>query len=289
MMVWPRLAIGILGVVGLYMPAFPSMVLEWATFPNLSHGFAVPVIAVYLVWTRRGEIAKAGSNPSWLGIPLVAAGLTAYIAGSLGNESFLARVSLPLTLLGSVTLISGWQVGREMAAGIGYLFFMVPAPYVMLKGLTDRVRLFDAAAAAWALPWLGVPVLQDGYFLHLPNITLEVADVCSSIPAIVSFLALAAALAYVNRRPPRAQAILILSAVPFGLLSNMIRIILTAVSTYIFGRIALDNVIHMSNGTTVFLMTLGLLLGLDAALLRLWPVSRGGERLAIRPQQSAES
>jgi exosortase len=253
-----------------YAPIFPKLVHEWTAFDNLSHGFAVPFIAGYLVWTRRREIAGVTPTGSWLGLPIVAAGLALHVAGTLGGESFLARISLPVTLLGAVGLASGWAVTREMAAGIGYLFFMVPPPYIILKDLTDRVRLFDATVTAWVLPWLGVPVLQEGYLLHLPNMTLEVADVCSSIPAIVSFLALAAALGYVNRRRGRAQVILILSAAPLGILSNIIRIILTATAAYLFGRIALDNVIHMWSGTTVFLMTLGLLLVLDAALQRLW-------------------
>jgi exosortase len=270
-LVAPRLAIAGLAILTVYAPLFPSLAREWAKFPNLSHGFAVPLIAGYLVWTRRNEISSAVVTPSWLGLPIVAIGLLLHVAGTLGGESFLARISFLITLLGSVVMVNGWGVTREMVAGIAYLFFMIPLPYVVLKELTDRVRLFDATVTAGALPWLGVPILQEGYLLHLPNITLEVAEECSSIPAIAALLALAAALGYVNQRSVRVQAILILSAAPIGILSNIIRIITTAAGAYYLGRIALDNVVHMWNGTTVFLMTLGLLLLLDAGLHRLWP------------------
>jgi exosortase len=269
-LIWLRTAIGALATLATYAPIFPGLVHEWATFPSLSHGFAVPLIAGYLVWTRRREIASAAEAPSWLWLPLVAAGLALYVAGARGGEPFLARVSLPLTLLSGMALISGWAVARQMVAGIAYLFFMIPLPYVTLKELTDQMRLFDATATAGLLPLLGVPVFQEGYLLHLPNMTLEVADVCSSIPAIASFLALAAAYAYVNRRRPAVQAILIISAVPFGILSNIIRITTTGAGVYFIGPIAIHNVIHMWNGTTVFLMTLGFLIALDVALRRLW-------------------
>lgn len=268
-LVWHRLALGTMAILAVYAPLFPSMAHEWATFPNLSHGFAIPVIAGYLVWTRGGEIARTVAAPSWLGLPFVAAGLAWHVGGVVGGEPFLARISLPVTLFGVALLLSGWAVAREMLAGIGYLFFMIPPPYVMLKDLTDRVRLFDATMTAGALPWLGVPVFQDGYLLHLPNMTLEVADVCSSIPAIASFLALAAAYGYVNRRPPLVLAILILSAVPIGIMSNIIRITATAAGVYFIGPIAINNVVHLWNGTTVFVMTLGFLIALDAGLGRL--------------------
>ncbi len=269
-LMWGRVAIALMSLGLLYLPIMPNLVHEWATFPSLSHGFAVPLIAAYLVWTRRQEIASATGAPSWLWLPLVAAGLMLYVAGTRGGEPFLARVSLPVTLLGGIALVNGWPVAREMVAGIAYLFFMIPLPYVTLKNLTDQMRLFDATVTAGILPWLGVPVFREGYLLHLPNMTLEVADVCSSIPAIASFLALAAAYAYVNRRRPAVQAILILSAAPFGILSNIIRIATTAAGVYFIGPIAINNVVHMWNGTTVFLMTLGFLIALDAALRRLW-------------------
>jgi hypothetical protein len=48
-----------------------------------------------------------------------------------------------------------------------------------------------------------------------------------------------------------------------------VRIVLTALGAYHLGRIALDNVIHKFNGTTVFLATVLLLILLDVVLLRL--------------------
>lgn len=65
--------------------------------------------------------------------------------------------------------------------------------------------------------------------------------------------------------------VLIVSAAPLGLLSNIVRIITTALGAYYFGRAALDNVVHMFNGTTVFLATVLLLVVLDAALIRFAP------------------
>jgi exosortase len=105
--------------------------------------------------------------------------------------------------------------------------------------------------------------------LQLPNMTLEVADECSSVPAIAALLALGAAYAQLQARPTWIRAVLTLAAAPLGLLSNIIRLILTALSAYYLGPIALNNVIHKFNGTSVFLATVVLLVVLDTFLIRL--------------------
>lgn len=267
---WLRLGLAGLAIVAAYFRIFPLLIEEWSSFPSLSHGFAIPVIAGYLIWIRRGQIAGIAAAPSWGGVPVVVGSLALYTVGTLGGEPFVARVSFPLTLLGAALFLAGIGVAKELLPGIGYLFFMIPLPYVTLKSLTDQSRLFDATVTAAVLPWLGVPVFQQGFLLHLPNITLEVADECSSIPAIAALLALGAAYGYVNGRSRVLRWALLVSAVPLGLASNMFRIITTAAGAYYFGPIALNNVIHLWNGTTVFLLTLGALALLDTILRRLW-------------------
>jgi exosortase len=187
----------------------------------------------------------------------------------VGGEPFAARLSLPLALFGTVLFLMGPQIAREAWLGIAYLVFMIPLPYVALKALTYQSRLFDAGITATALTWLSVPVLRDGVMLHLPNITLEVADDCSSVPAIAALLALGAAYAQMQARPTWVRVALTLSAVPLALFSNIVRLILTSLGAYFFGPIVLNNTIHKFSGTTVFLATVVLLVGLDALLIRI--------------------
>jgi exosortase len=268
---WLRLAVGAVAIVAVYGPVFPLLVSDWASFPSLSHGFAVPLIAGWMVWARRHEIGRIAFAPSWSGFPLLAGGLALYTIGAWGAEPFLARISLLLTLPGVALFLAGPGVAREFLPAIGYLFFMIPLPYVFLKPLTDQARLFDATVTAAVLPWLGVPVYRQGFLLLLPNMTLEVADACSSIPATAALLALGAAYGYLNRRPRVICLALLLVAVPLGTAANIFRIITTAAGAYYVGPVALHNVIHMWNGTTVFLLTFGALALLDGGLHRLCP------------------
>jgi exosortase len=248
------------------------MASEWAEFPSLSHGFAIPIIAGYLLWQRRQLIAAEQWAPSVTGFALLVPALTLLAAGSVGGETFVARVSLPIALLGIVFTLGGVGLARRVAPGIAYLFLMIPLPYMTVTVLTYHVQLLDATISSAALRWLGVPVLREGVLLHLPNITLEVAEVCSSVQGIVALLALGVAYGQVGGRAPWARAFLAISTIPLGLASNAFRITLTALAAFILGPIALNNLIHRFSGTTVFLLTLFLLIGLDFLLARL---SRG--------------
>lgn len=265
---WLALGVTVLGVLVLYAPLVAGMAAEWSEFPSLSHGFAVPVISAYLLWRRRHFLAQAPIEGSILGLPLIVFALAMLVVGSLGGEPFVARLSLPLVLFGAVLFLMGGQVTRQSWLAIAYLAFMVPLPYLTLRALTYQSRLFDAGITAQALGWLGVPVLRDGVMLHLPNMTLEVADDCSSVPAIAALLALGAAYAQMQSRPTWIRVLLTVSAAPLGLLSNIIRLILTSISVYYFGPIALNNAIHKFNGTSVFLATVLLLVLLDTLLVR---------------------
>jgi len=267
---WLALGVAVAGALALYVPVIAGMAADWIEFPSLSHGFAVPLISAYLLWNRRKLLAEAPVQGSSTGLPVVVLALGMLVLGSLGGESFIARLSLPIALLGAVLYLMGWPVTKHTWVAIAYLAFMIPLPYLTLKAITYQSRLFDAGLTAAALGWIGVPVLRDGVMLQLPNMTLEVADECSSVPAIAALLALGAAYAQLQARPTWIRAVLTLAAAPLGLLSNIVRLIVTSLGAYYLGPIALNNVIHKFNGTTVFLATVVLLVVLDALLTRIW-------------------
>jgi len=265
---WLWLALPAGAALLLWAPLYPALVWEWAEFPNLSHGFAIPLISGYLLWARRERLAALAPEPSLWGLPVLVAGLGALVAGARVEEPFVARLGLPVTLLGLSLFVGGRRVTRQTWAAIAYLAFMIPLPWATLKLITYRSRLLDAEVSAWGLGWLGVPVYRDGVMLHLPNITLEVADACSSIPAIAALLALGAAYASLARRPLLARVVLIGATLPLAITANIIRITTTAAGVYYLGPWTLRTTYHMFNGTVNFVFTFFLLLALDALLAR---------------------
>jgi len=266
---WLWVGLPVAAAIALYARIFPGLAREWAEFPSLSHGFAIPFIAAYLIWARRERLRVAAIRPSWWGLPLLVLGLGAFVVGMEGSEPFVARISLPLTLLGLVLFVAGWEVFRDAWLGLAYLVFMVPLPYATLKLVTYRSRLMDARIVAEALGWFGVPVLRDGVMLHLPNISLEVADDCSSIPAIAALVSLGAAYAALANRPASTRILLVAVTPFFAIGANIVRIITTAAAAYYIGRWTLGTFYHQFNGAVTFVLTFILLLLFDTLLSRL--------------------
>jgi exosortase len=268
---WPRwwtLGLPALAALALYGQLFPGLIREWTEFPNLSHGFAIPFIAAYLLWARRDRLRTAPVAPSLWGLPVLVVGLAGLVIGVNGHESFLARLSLPVTLLGLALFLAGPVVTRRAWIGVAYLLFMIPLPWTTVKLITYRSRLLDAAISTEALGWLGVPVHRDGFMLHLPNMSLEVADACSSIPALAALVSLGVAYASVARRPLALQLTLIAATIPLAVTANIIRITSTAAAVYYLGPWTLQSFYHAFNGTVNFLLTFLLLLALDSLLAR---------------------
>jgi len=267
---WIRLGVLALAVAALYAPVVRPMIQEWVDFPSLSHGFAIPLIAGYFIWSKRERLLAIRPASSVLGLPLLLLGLLALLTGTYGNEPFLARLSLLFTLYGIVLVAGGFPLFKHVWYGIGYLAFMIPLPYATLKLVTYRSRLFDAAVSGQLLQWLGVPILQDGVWLYLPDITLEVADECSSIPALAAMTALGAAYASITRTGGVIhRGFLVLATIPLAITSNIIRIVSTAWGVYYIGPVVLKSALHQFNGTTNFLLTFLLLMLLDTVLSRL--------------------
>lgn len=265
---WAVFGLPALLTLAVYAPLFPALVHEWITFPNLSHGFAIPAIAGYLVWARRSRLRTLPVTPSVTGLAVLAFGLAALVVGVRGDESFLARLSLPVTVAGLTLTLAGWRVLRHVGLSIAYLLFMIPAPWATVKSITYRSRLFDASVSTHVLGWLGVPVYQDGVMLQLPNIMLEVADECSSIPAIAALVSLGVAYATLVPRSLPSRLVIVAAALPFAITSNIIRIISTVAGVYWIGPVTLQSFYHQFNGTVNFLITFLLLLALDSWLAR---------------------
>src|SRR5207237_10326917 len=112
------------------------------------------------------------------------------IAGSLGAEVFISRLSLLVLLAGIAMFISGKQMLRAVAFPLFFLAFMIPLPAIIYYQITFPLQLIASRVAAACLELTSVPVLREGNLLYLPNYTLGVVEACSRIRSLVSVLTL---------------------------------------------------------------------------------------------------
>jgi hypothetical protein len=140
------LAVWIAGFTALYAPVAGGLARDWAADANYSHGFLVVPLAGYLMWARRARIASAPIVPSWWGLGVVAASVVVFLAGTLGAELFLTRISMVGVVAGSVLLVAGWRVLRATAVPVAFLLLMVPPPAIVFNAVAMPLQLWASQA-----------------------------------------------------------------------------------------------------------------------------------------------
>src|SRR6266404_4662204 len=116
----PMALIGVLLTL-LYRAILRELAVQWWDDPNYSHGFLVPLFSGYLLWQKREELRAVPSRPTWVGLPVLMAGIAALVLGVIGAENFLMRSSLIVVLAGLVLFHHGKPMLRRVAFPLAFL------------------------------------------------------------------------------------------------------------------------------------------------------------------------
>ena len=259
------LALAAIGLV--YSTIVPGMVEDWYNDPNYSHGFLVPLISVYFLSENWGALKVTPLRPSNLGLPVIIGSLLLLLLGYVGTEYFTMRASLVPLIGGIVLYWFGWAVLRLSSLAIAFLIFMVPLPYIVYDAIAFPLKLLVTNASVTVLKILSIPVVSEGNIIMFPQTVLEVADACSGLRSLMSLVTLAVALAFLSQKTAVKRTILIISAVPVAIVTNMIRVIVTGVLASRYGAAAAEGFFHEFAGMAIFAMAMIILFS-ESAILR---------------------
>ncbi|MFZ0801898.1 MAG: exosortase [Terriglobales bacterium] len=246
-------------IMWLYGPILSRLVGQWWHDPNFSHGFLVPVFSLFVLWKDRARIAKFPSAPSSWGLLVVSFALCLLVAGVLGAELFLSRISLLVLLAGLIVFFRGWPLFRALLFPWAFLFLMIPIPAIIFNQITFPLQLLASKLAASALPLLGVPVLREGNIIHLPAMPLEVAEACSGIRSLLSLTTLSVVYGYLLEPRILIRILLALASVPIAVVANSLRIVGTGLLVQYWGQDAAEGFFHTFSGWLVFVVSIILL------------------------------
>jgi len=261
------------GVVWLYHGVLSSLVRQWASDDNYSHGFLVLPLAAYFVWERRAQLAVARPRPTWLGAAVLAASLAVLLAGLLGAELFLARVSMLGVLAGIVLFVWGREHFRILLFPLAFLLLMVPLPAIVFNQIALPLQIFASGVGETAIRLAGVPVLREGNVLQLPTTTLEVVEACSGIRSLVSLIMVAVTLGYFADQRIPARIAIALSAIPIAILANAARVAGTGLASHWVGPWAARGFFHSFSGWLMFVVAFLALVVVQRAVARIRPAS----------------
>jgi exosortase len=249
------------GVFALYSKILRALVIQWWDDPNYSHGFLVPLFALYLIWRCRGVLHGLPRSGSLAGVAVILAGLGTLLLGDLGADNFLMRSSLIIVLAGLILFHLGSQVLRSILFPLAFLFFMVPLPGIVFYAITFPLQHLAAQQAAWTLDALGVPVLLDGNVIHLAQLTLGVTEACSGIRSLISLFAGAVAWAYLFLPVGWPMMLFVASTLPITIVANAARVVMTGLIGESFGVEYASGFFHEFAGLIIYAFSFACLLG----------------------------
>jgi exosortase len=250
--------LGILFAWG-YWPTFASMARVWSGDPQYSHGYLVPVFALVLLWLRRDRLAGVPLQASWWGVVLVAGGAAVRLTGTFFFFEWFEQLSLLPTVAGLFVLGGGWAALRWAWPAVGFLVFMIPLPYQLEFALTGPLQRAATLASTYALQTLGIACLSEGNVILMGERKIGVIEACSGLSMLLVFFALSFAVALVIRRPFWHKAVVVASAVPIALVSNVVRITGTGVLHQTASSDVADAFFHDLAGWLMMPLALGLM------------------------------
>jgi exosortase len=256
-----------LAIGWLYAGVLLRLAAEWSSSPDASYGIVLALVALAVAWRRREVFARAvdRASPARSGLLVLFAGLLLFLAGQLGADLFLTRVSFVVVLTGAGWFLAGPRAIRVVAAPLLFLLIAIPLPALVVNAVTLPLQIAASRVAETTLVAIGVPVFRDGNVLELPSTALEVAEACSGLRSMVSLAAIGVLLAWTDTSWPRRLAILA-STVPVAIVMNGLRIAATGLACETWGPRAAAGSWHTFGGWITFVVSIVVLVQLQRAI-----------------------
>jgi exosortase len=250
-----RLALGavIFAAAWLYWPVLTGLVRDWSNDDNYSHGFLIVPIAAYFAWERRDRLKSAIWRPSLVGLAVALVSLAMLVAGLLGAELFLTRVSLIGLVGGGILFLFGWNHFRILLFPIGFLILMVPIPAIIFNQIAFPLQLVASRFGEVVVRLFDIPVLREGNVITLANTQLEVAEACSGIRSLISLLTLGIVYGYFMDKRSWVRVLVAAATIPVAIVANGLRVAGTGVAAHYYGPDAAQGFFHTFSGWIVFL------------------------------------
>jgi exosortase len=272
-----------------YWPVLRILTQQWASNDTYSFGVLVPFISGYLIWLRRERLRALPVEPSLWGLAIVAVAAAGLGVGRLVSVVAFQELSLLLMLVGLVALVLGFRLLRELAFPLAYLVLMLPILEVVTDTLHYPSQLLSATLAKHLLQAVSIPVHRTNEYLHLPNITLQVASVCSGVNFMIAVIAIGLPQAYLHLTGWMPKVAVIAFGILISLVSNGLRVATIGFLSYHKLSPSLHGPGHILQGLFVSSIGLAALLAAVHILATRYPSlpERPGARRAVQPRAVA--
>ena len=200
------------------------------------HRSALGINALLAITLAFGNTVLALYIPSQqLGFLVLLEGLAVSMYGIYpGRNDFVWDLGMVVTVFGVVLMLAGWDVMKVAWFPIAFLVCALPWPGLVYSWIAGPLQTLAARAAVVTLRFTGVEILRSGtkMLMMVPNAAtgqdelrvLNVAEACAGLRSLMTFITVAAAVAFLSARPLWQKIVITLSAIPIAIFCNVMRV-----------------------------------------------------------------
>jgi exosortase len=172
---------------------FNQQRLEWTVNVVYSYGWAVPLLALFLLWERwRTRPIAHTPPPAIMLLGLAGVLLAAYLPVRVIQEANpdWVKINWLMTSLGAgmsllaIAAIGGWRYAFFFAFPILFCFSALPWPVWMETSMVQTLMRGNASICAEVLTWCGTPAIAQGNLIQVADRWVNVEEACSGIRSL---------------------------------------------------------------------------------------------------------
>lgn len=269
--IMPMAVVVVLLVIALttvFLDGMKNMLVQWEQ-EEYNYAYLVPLIAAWLVWQARGDLARARPRASWWGVVVVVLGLACGFFGELSTIYTLIHYAFVIMIFGMALAWVGWRGVKVIWAPLLYLVFMVPLPDFLYRNLSAELQLISSSLGVMFIRLLDIPVFLEGNIIDLGSYKLQVVEACSGLRYLFPLMSFGFLCAYLYRGPWWQKLILFLSTIPITVFINSVRIGVTGALVNYIGIESAEGFLHLFEGWIIFLAAVALFFAEMPLLARL--------------------
>lgn len=244
----------------LFWDGLIEMEWRWSTMDEYSHGYMIPIVALFLLWQKLPALSKLDWQPSSVSILLMVIALCGWLLGELSSLFIIVHYSFILALIALAVAVYGWAGFKLTWAAFAYLVFMIPLPVFLYQGLSAQLQLISTILGVAVIRLFDISVHVAGNVIDLGNYQLQVVEACSGLRYLFPLMSFGFLIAYLYRGPLWHRWLIFLSTVPITILMNSFRIGVIGITVEYWGIEMAEGFLHDFEGWFVFMACLGVLL-----------------------------
>jgi exosortase D (VPLPA-CTERM-specific) len=234
------------------------MARMWET-EEYSHGYLIPVICFWFIWSNREAASQYIGKGSWVGVLVIVIGLIIGLMGELASLYTITQYAFLIVLYGLCFALVGWNGMKLMWFALAYLFFMIPLPTFLYNNLSSQLQLISSQLGVAVIRLFDISVFLQGNVIDMGPFKLQVVEACSGLRYLFPLTSFGFLCAYFFRAKLWMRVLVFLTTLPITVMMNSLRIGVIGILVEYWGIEQAEGFMHDFEGWIIFIGCLAVL------------------------------